>query len=113
MAVVYKITDATLWRDAERAGIFRGSADDRRDGFIHFSTADQVAETAAKHFAGIRDLLLVRVDAGKLGAQLKWEPSRAGDLFPHLYGPLDLAAVIEVEPLPLEPDGEHRFPPLG
>jgi uncharacterized protein (DUF952 family) len=112
MAVVYKITDAILWRDATRAGIFRGSADDARDGFIHLSTAAQVTETAAKHFAGICDLLLVSVDADKLGNRLKWEPSRGGALFPHLYGGLDLAAVIGVEPLPLAPDGTHRFPQL-
>ena len=111
--MIYKICAATLWREAERAGAFRGSTTDRRDGFIHFSTADQVAETAAKHFAGVRDLLLVRVDAGKLGARLKWEPARGGDLFPHLYGALDLAAVTKVEPLPLGPDGRHRVPPLG
>ena len=81
-------------------------------GVVHFSAADQVAETAAKHFAGIRDLLLVRVDLQKLGDALKWEPSRGGDLFPHLYGPLELAAVVHVDPLPLGPDGAHQFPPL-
>ncbi len=81
--------------------------------FIHFSTAAQVAETAATHFAGLRDLLLVQVDAAKLSGALKWEPSRGGDLFPHLYGPLNLSAVIRVEPLPLGPDGARQFPPLA
>ena len=86
---------------------------DRRDGFIHFSTGTQVAETAAKHFAGQSDLLLVSVDATRLDNRLKWEPSRGGALFPHLYGDLDVAAVTRVEPLPLGPDGRHVFPPLA
>jgi len=109
---LYKIVSAALWREAERDGVLRGSEVDLRDGFIHFSTAAQVTETAAKHFAGARDLLLVSVDAGRLGDALKWEPSRGGALFPHLYAPLALAAVRKVEPLPLDADGRHRFPPL-
>ena len=112
MPTIYKICPATLWREAERAGAFRGSEADIRDGFIHFSTAAQAEETAAKHFAGARDLVLVRVDANRLGERLKWERSRGAELFPHLYGDLDLAAVTKVDPLPLEPDGRHKFPPL-
>ena len=112
MQTLYKICPTALWREAERAGVFRGSEVDRRDNFIHFSTAAQVVETAAKHFAGQSDLLLIRVDAGKLGAALKWESSRGGMLFPHLYGDLDLAAVTGIEPLPLGPDGRHDFPSL-
>jgi len=112
MPTVYKICPAALWREAERGGVFRGSPVDRKDGFIHFSSAEQAAETAAKHFAGQADLLLVHVDAGKLGPALKWEPSRGGALFPHLYGELDLAAVSRAEPLPLGPDGTHKLPPL-
>jgi uncharacterized protein (DUF952 family) len=112
MPHVYKICPVALWREAERNGVFRGSDDDRRDGFIHFSTAAQVAETAAKHFSGQRDLLLIRVDANDLGERLKWEPSRGGALFPHLYGDLELAAVMKVDALPLGPDGRHVFPPL-
>jgi uncharacterized protein (DUF952 family) len=112
MPIVYKICPRALWQEAERASVFRGSQADRRDGFIHFSTAAQAAETAAKHFAGERDLVLVRVDADKLGDKLKWEPSRGGALFPHLYGDLDPQAVTQVDALPLGPDGKHRFPPL-
>lgn len=113
MTVIYKICPMSLWREATRAGTFRGSAVDLRDGFIHFSTAAQAAETATKHFAGERDLVLVQVDSGRLGAKLKWEPSRGGALFPHLYGDLDLAAVLRVDPLPLGADGNHEFPLLN
>jgi len=113
MPTIYKICPATLWRDAERLGKFPSSEVDRRDGFIHFSTAEQVTETAAKHFAGQRDLVLLQVDATKLGARLKWEPSRGGALFPHLYGDLDPAAVTKVDLLPLGPDGRHLFPALN
>src|SRR5450631_1310755 len=112
MSMVYKICPAALWRQAERAGVFRGSPVDRKDGFIHFSTAEQAAETAAKHFAGERDLVLLRVDAASLGDRLKWEPSRGGALFPHLYGDLDLKSVTQVDSLPLGPDGRHKIPPL-
>jgi uncharacterized protein (DUF952 family) len=111
MPVIYKICPTALWLEATRAGVFRGSAIDLSDGFIHFSTPEQVAETAAKHFAGERDLVLVRVDVNKLGEKLKWEPSRGGALFPHLYGDLDLAAVTQVDCLPLGPDGRHKFSP--
>ena len=93
--VVYKIVPAALWHEAELAGLFTGSPVDERDGFIHFSTADQLAETARKHFSGEHDLLLVTVDAKQL--ELRWEPSRGGQLFPHLYGVLPLSAVLTVE----------------
>lgn len=112
MTVIYKICPIPLWRAAERTGVFHGSEVDRRDGFIHFSSADQVVETAGKHFAGQSGLLLVRIDGTKLGDRLKWEPSRGGALFPHLYGDLELTAVTRVEPLPLGPDGRHAFPAL-
>jgi uncharacterized protein (DUF952 family) len=112
MTTIYKIVPAAHWRAAEHDGIFRGSAADLRDGFIHFSTAEQVEETAAKHFAGQDDLLLVSVDGDKLGAVLKWEASRGGALFPHLYCELALAAVIKVEPLPMGADGRHALPRL-
>ncbi len=109
---IYKICDAAAWCTAERLGEFTGAPVDLADGYIHFSTADQVKETAAKHFAGQRDLVLVAVDADALGAALKWEPSRGGALFPHLYGTLPLHAVRWVKPLPLGPDGRHVFPVL-
>ena len=110
---IYKICPASLWRAAEITGVFRGSAVDAADGFIHFSTAAQAAETAAKHFAGQKDLLLVQVESARLGDRLRFEPSRGGGLFPHLYGDLELAAVSKVEALPLGPDGRHLFPPLA
>jgi uncharacterized protein (DUF952 family) len=107
---IYKICDAAAWRAAERAGEFAGAPVDIADGYIHFSGADQLEETAAKHFAGGRDLVLVAVDAAVLGPALKWEPSRGGALFPHLYGTLPLTAVRWTKPLPLGPDGRHVFP---
>jgi uncharacterized protein (DUF952 family) len=110
MALIYKICPAALWRDAEDAGLFRGAPVDEQDGYIHFSTAAQARETAAKHFATRDDLLLVAVEAGDLGESLRYEPSRGGDLFPHLYAPLRLSAVRWVKPLPLGPDGRHAFP---
>jgi len=113
MALIYKICSATEWREAEAAGVYRGSAVDRRDGFIHFSTAKQAAETAAKHFAGQHDLVVVAVEVEKLGDCLKWELSRGGALFPHLYGGLDPKAALRVDPLPLDPCGRHVFPQLG
>ena len=109
--LVYKICPADLWRAAEALGRFEGSPVDHADGFIHFSTARQSVETAARHFAGQADLVLVAVDAARLGAALKYEPSRGGDLFPHLYGHLDLSAVRWVKPLPLGSSG-HLFPDL-
>lgn len=108
--IVYKICPASLWREAERAGVFHGAPVDARDGYIHFSTADQLAETAAKHFAGQGELVLLAVDAEALGPTLKWEVSRGGDLFPHLYGTLPLSEVKWTKPLPLGPDGPHIFP---
>ena len=110
--IIYKICPEVLWRAAENAGRFDGAPVDLADGFIHFSTAAQVEETAAKHFAGQANLLLVSVDAARLGASLRYEPSRGGALFPHLYAPLELAAVLRVDELPLGPDGRHVFPAL-
>jgi uncharacterized protein (DUF952 family) len=111
-ATIYKICDTALWREAEKTGVFAGAPVDEADGYIHFSTAGQVAETAARHFAGQANLVLVAVDAEALGPVLRHEPSRGGALFPHLYGTLPLSAVRWVKPLPLGPDGRHVFPEL-
>lgn len=108
--MIYKIVPRDLWRRAEEAGLLRGAPVDLADGYIHFSTAEQVVETAAKHFAGQDDLLLVAVEPERLGNALKWEVSRGGALFPHLYGTLATADALWVKPLPLGPDGKHRFP---
>ncbi len=110
---IYKICPEAMWREAEAAGTFRGAPVDLADGYIHFSTAEQVRETAAKHFAGQSDLLLVSIEEARLGPALRWEPSRGGALFPHLYAELPLSAVTRVEPLPLAADGAHRFPDLS
>ncbi|MCU0884161.1 MAG: DUF952 domain-containing protein [Beijerinckiaceae bacterium] len=110
MALIYKIHPASDWAEAEKAGSFAGAPVDLADGYIHFSTATQVRETAARHFAGREGLVLIAVEAEALGAALRWEPSRGGALFPHLFAPLDLAAVRQVMPLPLGADGQHLFP---
>ena len=112
MTTIYKICDRAAWRAAERAGLYGGSDVDTRDGFIHFSTAAQIAGTAARHFAGQTDLMVVAVDSDALGTALKWEPSRGGDLFPHLYGELPLAAVRWTRPLPDEVNGRRVLPEL-
>ena len=108
--MIFKICPGSVWRDAEAQGSFAGAGIDRRDGYIHFSTADQVRETAALHFAGESGLVLVAVDEAALGSALRWEPARNGRSFPHLYGELALGAVRWVKPLPLGPDGQHVFP---
>ena len=110
-SLIYKIAPEALWREAETAGLFRGAPVDLADGFIHLSTAGQARETAARHFAGQADLLLVAVAAEALGPALRWEPSRGGALFPHVHGPLPLDAVCWTVPLPLGGDGRHVFPP--
>lgn len=102
---VYKICGRDAWEEAQALGRYAGSADDARDGFIHFSTRSQLAGTVAKHFAGQDNLVLVAVDVGALGDALKWEPSRGGELFPHLYGALDMSAVLSVEDFSLETEG--------
>jgi uncharacterized protein (DUF952 family) len=107
--VVYKIVATEEWTEAEAAGVFTGAPVDRADGFIHFSTAEQAADTAAKWFAGRNDLTLAAVHAETLGEDLRWEPSRGGALFPHLYGPLPMSAVVWSRPLPLGPNGRHVF----
>jgi uncharacterized protein (DUF952 family) len=109
---IYKILPASLWSEAIVAGTFAGSPLDVADGYIHFSTAAQVRETAARHFSGQADLLLIAVPSSALGATLKWEPSRGGDLFPHLYSPLPTTAALWAKALPLGADGRHVCPEL-
>ena len=108
--IVYKIVLAPLWRASEASGVFTGSPLDVQDGFIHFSTAEQLRETAARHFAGLENLLLVAVGADQL--DITWEPARGGALFPHLYTSLPLASVLWVRELPLV-DGAHVIPGLS
>ena len=110
--IIYHMCRAEEWAQAVPSGSYPGSSQDAADGFIHFSTAAQVVESAAKHRAGQSGLVLLTVDAARLGPELRWEPSRGGQLFPHLYGPLPTAAVLRVDPLPLGPDGRHVFPPF-
>ncbi len=112
MTTIYKICERAAWDEARHTGVYRGSDVDRRDGFIHFSNGAQVAETAAKHFVGQTDLMLVAVDEDALGAALKWEYSRGGGLFPHLYGALPVAAVRWARQLPDEVDGRRALPEL-
>lgn len=109
--MIYKLFRAGEWDAARGAGHFAGSAVDLADGFIHFSTAAQAAETAARHFPGEPGLVLAEIDEAALGPALKWEPSRSGALFPHLYGALPLAAVGRVWVLALGASGLHEFPP--
>ncbi|MFV2052058.1 DUF952 domain-containing protein [Aliiroseovarius sp. YM-037] len=108
--LIYKIFRDAEWAAFDSAGQTDGAPIDVQDGFIHFSTAEQAAETAAKHFAGEADLTLVAVDPEAAGDALKWEPSRGGALFPHLYRPLERADIVWVKPLPRGENG-HDFPP--
>ena len=112
MSIIFKICPESLWKEAEKAGVFEGAPIDALDGYLHFSTEKQVRETAARHFAGQDDLLLIAVASEQLGEALRFEPSRGGDLFPHLYAPLSLSAVLWVKRLPLDQHGRHVFPDL-
>jgi uncharacterized protein (DUF952 family) len=104
-ARVFKICSHSEWADAKATGAYAGSADDRRDGYIHLSTAEQARDTARKYFSNRQDLLLVAFDAAALGSQLRWEPSRGGALFPHLYADLPTALALAAQPLALGADG--------
>lgn len=110
MTIIYKIIDRDEWDAARTCGRYSGSRDDRRDGFIHFSTAQQLRETAARHFADQGNLMLLAIDDADLKSTLKWEASRAGALFPHLYAVLPLTSVTRSWPLPLDGHGIHEFP---
>jgi uncharacterized protein (DUF952 family) len=107
--LIYKIALVSLWRKAQDTGRFHGAPVDIAHGYIHFSTAEQAEATAAKYFRGKDDLLLIAVDTKRLGDGLRFEPSRGGALFPHLYADLPLDAVVWAKPLPLRPDGRHDF----
>ena len=113
MSRIYKILARADWEAARAAGRFVGSAVDLADGFIHFSTAAQAQETARRHFAGQENLVVLEVEADDLGPALKWEPSRGGDLFPHLYGALDAGRVLNVAEAPLGDDGVPKLPALA
>ncbi|MHA1157806.1 MAG: DUF952 domain-containing protein [Alphaproteobacteria bacterium] len=112
MAIVYKICDGQEWRAAQQAGAYRGSADDARDGFIHFSTREQLAGTLQRYFADRGGLVIIAFDAARLGPALRYEPSRGGDLFPHLYAPLDTSAAFWVRPVERGEDGAPVLPDL-
>lgn len=107
---IYHVCRANEWSAAQAAGAYGGSSQDLADGFIHFSAAAQLVESVAKHRAAQDGLVILEVDAEALGPALKWEPSRGGLLFPHLYGKLPLTAVVRAVPLPLGGDGKHVFP---
>lgn len=112
MEPIYTMVRQADWAEAEKTGSYTGSQDDRRDGFLHFSTASQIGVSASKHRAGETDLLLVAVDPASVGDALKWEKSRNEALFPHLYGALAMSQVSWVKPLPLGDDGQHKFPDM-
>ena len=107
---IFHMCRAEEWQSAQESGQYPGSSQDQADGFIHFSTAEQIVESASKHRTGQCGLLLLTVDPEKLGDSLKWEESRGGALFPHLYGPLPTEAASRVDDLPLGSDGLHVFP---
>jgi uncharacterized protein (DUF952 family) len=107
---LYKIAERSAWNEARSRGRFDGSPDDVRDGYIHLSAENQIVGTLARHFAGAADLVLIEIDAAALGAALRWEPARGGQLFPHLHAPLGMSAVRSERTLELGPDGRHRLP---
>lgn len=111
MSPVFKIAEAAAWAEAKAVGRYDGSPLDRADGYIHMSAPDQLAETARKHFAGQADLVLVTLDTDELG-DVRWEPSRGGALFPHLYGPLDPALAVAERPFSVSADGACDLPEL-
>lgn len=106
---IYKLVDRAEWQAARAAGAYDGSAVDHADGYIHMSTGAQLAETARRHYAGRSELVLVTVDPTRLGAGIKWEASRGGAQFPHLYGPLPLAAARSERGLSVDDEGVMRF----
>lgn len=110
---IYHLCRKADWQAATAKGVYEGSEQDRADGFLHFSTSDQIEESAARHRTGEPDLMLLAADAYLLKDSLRWEPAASGELFPHLYGTLPLSAILEAIPLSLGPDGQHEFPVLN
>ena len=108
--LIYKFADATTWTNALATGCFTGSSDDVRDGFVHLSSGAQTPDTLAKHFARRTDLIVAAVDPAKLGTSLKWEASRGGQLFPHIYGSLEMSDVVWAKTLAWN-GTKHEFPP--
>ena len=108
---IYHMCTQAEWQAAKSKGEYLGSSQDTVDGFIHFSTQDQIVASAAKHRAGQTGLVLLSVDPAFLGDALKWGQARGGDLFPHLHGPLPVSVVLAADDLPLGADGRHVFPP--
>lgn len=113
MTLIFHMARDAEWESAQSVGLYHGAAEDRADGFIHFSTASQVRESAAKHRTSEPNLILIACDPAALGDDLKWEPARGGELFPHLYGDIPLSAVAWAKPLPLDAHGLHIFPDLS
>ena len=111
--LIYKIVHRDLWESAKSQGVFNGAEIDLSDGFIHFSAEHQVQETANRHFAGQTGLLIVAVEAAPLGEALRWEKSRDGELFPHLYASLDPTNVKFVRELLVDKSGSFQFPDLS
>ena len=109
---IYHLCRQADWQQAMARGVYEGSEQDRADGFMHFSTAEQIEDSAAKHRAGEADLLLLAVDVKSLGESLRWEAASSGEVFPHLYAGLPVSAVLDAHPLPLGPGGQHEFPLL-
>lgn len=108
--IVYKVMSADELRTMQRDGVFHGSAVDVADGYIHLSCALQLAATLDRHFSGVEGLMLAAVDLSRLGNTVRWEPARGGDLFPHIYGPLPIAAVVQVAPVERTADGAVKLP---
>lgn len=110
--MIYHLARRAAFEAAQKTGVYTGRDEDRADGFLHLSTATQIVASAEKHQAGVPDLILLAVDETRLSDALKWEVSRGGALFPHLYGDLPMNAVVSATPLPLDQNGRHVFPVL-
>ncbi len=113
MTTIYKIENQESWQTAKSTGIYEGSSDDLKDGFIHFSTQQQLQATLDKHYKGKSNLLLIALNSEILGLNLKWEPSRGGDLFPHLYAPLPTTHIMWEKPIIQNDNGTHSIPCLS